>query len=245
VKRPTGRVDISEEPQALLADAIVEVAGRRSTHQRLLEVWRNIHADKYLSETMKALRGAVENDRSYWDMCCALAAYTSLHSPTRYLEIGVRQGRSAVIVAAVNPDVDLYLFDTWHRDYAGVPNPGPDFVRQQLGRVNHRGHAYFVTGRSQETLPAFFANDESPQTFPLITVDGDHRDEGARADLANVIGHLSPGGMIAFDDIAHPDYPTLHRTWQEFVDAHPDLIVRTNTSDATGTAIALSPPNHG
>jgi predicted O-methyltransferase YrrM len=222
-----------------LADAVVVRAGSHEIHRRLLDAWRLIEGDKYLTETMHALELAIEHDRPYWELCCALAAYTDLCAPARYLEIGVRRGRSAVAVSAFNPEVDLYLFDMWHPNYADVANPGPDFVRRQLERVGHRGEVHFFSGRSQETVPAFFADENHRQAWPLITVDGDHRDAGALADLRNVGDHLAPGGMLTFDDIAHPGYPTLHRTWSEFVSALPDLEVRENSRDATGTGIAI------
>ena len=225
-----------------LADSIVERAGSHEIHRRLLDIWGRIEGDKYLTETIQALELAIAHDEPYWDLGCVLAAYVEMCVPSEYLEIGVRRGRSAVAVAAAHPDVDLYLFDMWHPDYAGVPNPGPQFVRAQLARVGHRGALHFVSGRSQETVPAFFADPSHPQTFSLITVDGDHRDPGARTDLDNVGGHLAPGAMLAFDDIAHPAYPTLHQTWRAFLSNFSSLVVRENVSDATGTAIAVSTP---
>ena len=81
--------------------------------------------------------------------------------------------------------------------------------RAQLQRVGHRGAVHIVSGRSQETIPAFFADQNHPQTLSLITVDGDYRDPGALADLNNVGPHLALGGMLAFDDIAYPGYTRL------------------------------------
>ena len=222
-----------------LADSVVQLAQEPGTHHRLLSIWSKIEADKFLAETICQLERSIANEESFWDMCCALAAYTELARPSRYLEIGVRQGRSAVVVAAAHPDVDLYLFDMWHPDYAGVPNPGPDFVRAQLDRVGHRGRVYFGTGHSQVTIPEFLADRSTPDAFGLITVDGDHRDAGARTDLENVIDHLALSGMLAFDDITHPTYPTLYDTWRGFVDSHGELITRENRRDGTGTALAF------
>jgi len=228
-----------------IADTVVKRASSGATHRLLLDIWRRIERDRYLAETVRTLEEAVEHGQPYWDLCCALAAYTELYLPERYLEIGVRQGRSVAVVAAIRPEVDLYLFDMWYPDYAGEANPGPDFVRGQLECVGHRGRAHFVTGRSQQTIPAFFADGRRPGAFPLITVDGDHRDEGARKDLDNVVAHLAPGGMLVFDDITHAEYPTLRDTWRGFLSEHPDFSDRENTRDATGTAIAISPTNGG
>jgi len=51
--------------------------------------------------------------------------------------------------------------------------------------------------------------------FDLITVDGDHSEEGAFDDLLNVIPHLNVGGILVFDDIAHPTHPYLLGVWKK------------------------------
>ena len=222
-------------------DALIRVAASPRIHHQLLDVFDRIEGDTYLDDDRKRLIAAIHGGEVHWDICCALAAFAHTRRPARYLEIGVRRGRTACVVAAFAPRVDLFLFDMWAESYAGVPNPGPEFVVEQLRRAGHRGGVQFVTGRSQETVLAFLANPANPRLFDLITVDGDHRDEGARADLDNVIDHLSPGGLLVFDDIAHPKFPTLCDVWREFVDRHPELIARQNTTDSTGTAIAFRP----
>lgn len=222
-------------------DALVRVASSSRVHHYLLDVFDRIEGDDYLEDDRRRLTAAIHGGAAYWDICCVLAAFALIHRPARYLEIGVRRGRSACVVAAFAPRVDLFLFDMWAENYAGVPNPGPGFVENQLRRVGHRGSIHFITGRSQETVPSFLAEPENPRTFDLITVDGDHRDDGARRDLGNVVDHLAPGGLFVFDDIAHQQFPTLRDVWWEFVDRHPELITRENTTDSTGTAIALRP----
>jgi len=220
-------------------DKVVHRAASLDLRRRVVEVLKKIESDCYLEETIREHESAIASGASYWDMCCALAAFAELHSPQCYLEIGVRRGRSASIVAAFQPDVSLCLFDMWHPDYAGVPNPGPEFVRAQLRHVGHHGTVHFVDGRSQEMIPRYFQSPECPERFELMTVDGDHRDVGARADLDNVVERLAPGGLLVFDDISHPTYPTLAHTWRGFIVDHPELTAIENPRNATGTALAL------
>ncbi len=226
-----------------LLEQVIRRAASQSTRRRLIDVWRRIEPDPYLEEAVERLEQRLDSAEPYWDMWCVLSAFAETVRPSHYLEIGVRRGHSACVVAAAHPAVDLYLFDMWFPDYAGVPNPGPNFVRRQLQRAGHQGAVLFVNGRSQETIPTFFDDPAGPQNFKLITVDGDHRDEGARADLLNVIGHLDPGGMLVFDDIAHPAYPTLGNVWREVIGQRPDFIVRENLRDANGTAVAIRNSN--
>ncbi len=225
----------------LMAERIAARAAQPDLREMVLNVWSLIKRDCHVEQVMDEVKATLTRGEPYWDICCVLAAYAELCRPDRYLEIGVRQGRSAAVVAAIHPEVELFLFDMWYPDYAGVPNPGPNFVREQLQAVGHCGQVHFVTGRSQETVPAFFAAESQSRQMQLITVDGDHRDEGAMRDLQNVADHLAPGGMLVFDDITHPKYPTLHQTWKTFLAAHSNWSIRENVRDGTGTAIAIKP----
>lgn len=152
----------------------------------------------------------------YADIVTVLLGLAEILRPRRYLEIGVRRGRSASAVASRSPQCDLALFDMWIPGYAGMDNPGPEFVRKELERVGHRGRCEFVEGDSHETLPAFFSARRDA-AFDLITVDGDHSDEGATQDLCWVLPRLSIGGAVVFDDIAHPSHPGLRAVWQRLV----------------------------
>lgn len=139
--------------------------------------------------------------------------------PRTYLEIGVRRGFSMAMVAARCPTVEIVGFDLWIRQYAGVENPGPRFVRTELRRVGHRGGLHFIGGDSHRTLPAFFGRGSAPladrlrigvivrhrlTAFDLMTIDGDHSLRGAYRDLMDAMPHCAIGGVVVFDDIA-PD----------------------------------------
>ncbi len=152
----------------------------------------------------------------YADIVTVLLGVAETLKPRRYLEIGVRRGRSACAVASLAPTCDLALFDMWIQDYAGMENPGPAFVRAELARVGHSGLCEFVDGDSHETLPRYFS-DNPDATFDLITVDGDHSDDGATRDLCDVLPRLALGGVVVFDDISHPAHPGLKALWRRLV----------------------------
>ncbi|MGB2696045.1 MAG: class I SAM-dependent methyltransferase [Dehalococcoidia bacterium] len=153
----------------------------------------------------------------YWryaDLPTALWAAATLIDPTSYLEIGVRRGRSAAVLAAIRPDCAIYGFDLWVDDYAGDPNPGPDFVREELRKVGHRGSVELVSGDSKDTVPAFL-REHPTLYFDVITVDGDHSLIGAATDIANALPRLKVGGILLFDDIARARI--LKRVWAKAV----------------------------
>lgn len=167
---------------------------------------------QYYAEGLKRF-GA---DWKYADIVTVLLCLAEFIKPKTYLEIGVRRGRSAAAVASVSPDCSLVLLDMWVENYAGMENPGPDFVRDELRRTGHRGSVRFIDGDSHKTLPQLF-KDQPDATFDLITVDGDHSTIGALQDLSDVVPRLNIGGAVVFDDVGHPLHPELAAVWRELV----------------------------
>jgi predicted O-methyltransferase YrrM len=157
--------------------------------------------------------------------------------PKTYLEVGVRRGFSMAMVASRSPDVEVYGFDMWVRNYAGVRNPGTAFVQSELAKVGYTRPVHFVNGNSHKTLPAFFRNGttglldrtglgaikQRPLSFDLITIDGDHSLLGAYWDLLDTMPYCAVGGVLVFDDIAQ-DYST----WD------PELVKRERGEDPYG-----------
>lgn len=148
------------------------------------------------------------------DLLTVLWAAASLSPPMSYLEIGVRTGYSTTIVGATAPNCDIYGFDLWTPDYAGIANPGPEFVRGELRAVGHEGKVTLISGDSRKTLPAFLR--EHPDLyFDLITIDGDKSVVGSASDLANALPRLKLGGVVVSDDINL--LPHLRRVWRTIV----------------------------
>lgn len=154
------------------------------------------------------------------DIVTVLLALAEWLKPRRYLEVGVRRGRSACAVASLAPDCKMALFDMWIENYAGMANPGADFVRSELAAVGHRGDAVFVDGNSHETLKRYF-RDNPDEVFDLVTIDGDHSEAGATEDIRDVLPHLAIGGALVFDDIGHPAHPQLLRVWRQVIAGEP------------------------
>ncbi|MDX9862860.1 MAG: class I SAM-dependent methyltransferase [Rhodospirillales bacterium] len=136
--------------------------------------------------------------------------------PRRYLEIGVRRGRSVCAVASRMPGVELVMFDLWIANYAGMENPGPHVVERELDKLGHTGRRTFVDGDSHVTVPEYFRANPDVY-FDLITVDGDHTERGAVDDLCDVLPHLTVGGAVVFDDVCHPRHMGLRDVWERVV----------------------------
>lgn len=200
---------------ALNPATIGRLATSGTTLHEVAGVLLRLEADDYLRFLTAYYREGLKRYGSAWvyaDVMSTLVASSRLMKPSCYLEIGVRRGRSIAAVVATTPTCDVVGFDLWVQDYAGMSNPGPDFVRSEIAKFRPEGNLDLISGSSHETVPRYFR--EHPNLyFDLITVDGDHTARGAAQDLRNVIPRLKLGGVLIFDDISHPDHPELRGVW--------------------------------
>ncbi|MNS01493.1 O-methyltransferase [compost metagenome] len=210
--------------------------------EELLSFHHLLVTDPYVAYVDAYYRAGVQrfgDHWRYWDISNVLFAASKLIQPRRYLEIGVRRGRSTCIVAQACPQVDIVAFDMWIPNYAGMENPGPAFVKAELGKQGHTGAIDFIDGNSHVTVPEYFRRNPAAK-FDLITVDGDHSEEGALDDLCNVIPHLNPGGVIVFDDISHPLHPYLLDVWHRALKRFPHLAPFEFIETGYGVAFAIA-----
>ena len=174
----------------------------------------------------------------YADIVTVLLGLAEILKPRRYLEIGVRRGRSVCAIAKSISECEIVMFDMWVKNYAGIENPGPDFVKAELKRIGHRGRSEFINGNSHETLTEYFAANPG-KTFDLITVDGDHTNLGAAQDICDVLPRLTIGGAIVFDDVCHPKTPGLRDVWRRMVVDNPQLSSWTYDEVGYGIGFAI------
>jgi predicted O-methyltransferase YrrM len=185
----------------------------------VLPIIESLGADPYLDFVKGYYRkGLAEfgDEWNYADMSTVLYGICKVLNVQSYLEIGVRRGRSMAVVASMRPHCRIVGFDLWIPDYCGVDNPGRDFVRTELEKVNYRGTVEFVDGNSRKTVPEYFQK-HTEAYFDLVTVDGDHSIGGAVRDLKNVIPRIKIGGILVFDDISSYEHPYLLKVWNKLV----------------------------
>lgn len=192
---------------------------------------------RYITEFRREGERKFGESWRYLDIVDVVAAAALLIKPTSYLEIGVRRGRSMAAAAAASRKCELFGFDMWMTDYAGMENPGPDFVRAELRKVGHSGPSAFVDGDSHMTLPKFFA-EQPERRLSMVTVDGDHSDEGALQDLRDVLPRLEVGGVVIFDDINHPAHPNLRAVWRQAISEAP-FPIHTHEYASLGYGVAF------
>lgn len=195
-----------------------EVVGAAAV-RRVLAILGKLSRDPYMDFVIGFYERGLDRFGEQWvysDINTVLLGLTRLLNVQNYLEIGVRRGRSMAMVASQAPCCRIAGFDLWMDNYAGMENPGGDFVCTELERVGFQGKVEFLDGDSKQTVPQYV--QAHPDTyFDLVTVDGDHSLEGARADLNNVIPRLKVGGALVFDDVSHQEHPYLGKLWDEFI----------------------------
>ncbi len=111
------------------ASTLHELACSTSTIERVSDALQRLDSDDYLEFMLGWYASGQKTFGANWryiDLLTILQATAQALQPRNYLEIGVRRGRSLAVVAAAAPACDLFGFDLWMQDYAGMPNPGPD-----------------------------------------------------------------------------------------------------------------------
>jgi len=229
------------EPHLLGPSTIFSDCTSASAIKNVLAVYEKLRSDRYLDFAKNYYKQGLKNFGDKWiyaDINTALYGISKNVNVANYLEIGVRRGRSMAVVASQRPECKIFGFDLWIPEYAGVDNPGKDFVVEELKNVGYKGELKFIDGDSKKTVPNFFS--ENPDLyFDLITVDGDHSRKGAIADLKNVIPRLKVGGFLVFDDICSQEHPYLEKVWNKLIVNDKRFITYTFTELGLGVGFAI------
>ena len=149
-----------------------------------------------------------------YDLHDALRYACSVLHPQSYLEIGVDGGGSLKTVLESSAVSRLVLCDRWDAGYCGH------------GFANH-AHIWPLLTASVSSV-RFLDGDSTVlladwnEVFDLVTVDGGHQEQVAAIDLTNGWDLLRVGGILAFDDVGHADYPDLGNVLRHFLERRPE-----------------------
>ena len=95
-----------------------------------------------------------------------------------------------------------------------------------------------LLGDSHIVLPDY-VRAHPDRFFDLITVDGDHSEAGARADLETVMPRLKVGGALIFDDISNTSHPELAGVWHDVVASRRGYSTFTFSELGFGVGVAI------
>jgi predicted O-methyltransferase YrrM len=128
--------------------------------------------------------------------------------PQRSLEIGVAMGGSALITANAMEENRVGL-------HVGV-DPTPNL---KVAWSDLHGRFKLIAGRSPEAIPE--ARDAAGGPFEFVLIDGLHRYDQVRIDIAAILPHLADGAYLLFHDAFHYGVATAIR---EAIEANPSLV---------------------
>ena len=122
--------------------------------------------------------------------------------PIRYVEVGIYEGRSGCWMLdniLTNPAAQYVGIDTWE--------PCPD--REPIARHNldHPRRGRRIIKSTSDRAAKMLAN----HPIDVLYIDGGHTEADVRRDFESLYPLLKVGGIVAFDDAAHPKYPGVRR----------------------------------
>src|SRR3990172_11306953 len=117
-------------PVLIGPSTIGEYAGSPSCLLKVIDVLKELQPDEFINPLLAYYDAGISRFGDRWryaDITTVLTAASEIIKPQAYLEIGLRRGRSLAMVATACPECMIVGFDLWAGDYAGMPNPGPEF----------------------------------------------------------------------------------------------------------------------
>ena len=215
------------------------VIGCTCYQKKVLEAWNFMEIDQAIEKKKNLILQNIEQNKPFWNIHVALSFLADRLNPKNYLEIGVRTGGS-LIALLHNCDVKkVVAVDTWSGSYADLPNT-LEYTVGQINKykagTNKQFKIEFIKGNSHKVLRELVV---CGRKFDLITVDGDHTEEGAWQDLEDAHKLLADKGAIVFDDIIHPSHLYLKNVSDRFQQAHPEYKVLINCEQDNGCVIFL------
>jgi O-methyltransferase len=179
-----------------------EELGDLAAYRRRTRLWRALRANGF---TMLSCRRARLLNR--------LAEEIERDGvPGAFVDLGVNNGGSSVMLSAGAPAREVYAFDS----FEGLPDPGDldgamsagwggelvaseDNVRAAFTRWAHPERLHIVKGWFEDTFP-----DAVAEVGPvaLMHADGDWY-ESVKLSLESWYDRVSPGGFVVIDDYGH------------------------------------------
>ena len=132
------------------------------------------------------------------------AAASRLGTGARIVEIGSYHGRSAIVLSSASvPGVQVFAIDPH-----GGNDRGPQQIHGEFAE-GQRDHEAFLANLSREGVrervthvrkPSQDATGDIPGVLEVVYIDGAHRYQPARADIARWGEKVAPGGTLLIHD---------------------------------------------
>lgn len=170
-----------------------------------------------------------------------LAWYSTHRYPRNYLEVGIRRGYAAAIVAAGCPAVEVYGIDKF--EGVIVDHTAIHYVARMLRTsIGHRAYARFINGNIETALDRLKASFVGPFLLDLALVRGDHLGEHLREQVADLLAHITPGGALVITCIEPARLQSLCAEWREKLAGSSLYVSRSGSTAMILTNLAAASP---
>jgi predicted O-methyltransferase YrrM len=146
--------------------------------------------------------------------------------PERILEIGTARGGTLFLLSRVaRPDAVIASIDLPGGDFGGSFRRESIVLLRRLAQKGQTLRLIRADSHQPSTLAAV-QRDFGAQPLDVLMIDGDHRYEGVRGDVAMYGPLVRPGGHIAIHDIvpgAADRVGGVPRLWKEIKELHPTV----------------------
>jgi hypothetical protein len=135
------------------------------------------------------------------------------------VEVGAADGRCAEAVLSACPDLHLTVIDPWEpqhghsgpEDWSDWPHADhEDKARQRLARFGERRSI-------RKAYSADVAREFAEASVDFVFLDGDHGEDGVRADIAAWLPKIRRGGALFVHDI---NWPSVRRAMDDVFGAY-------------------------
>ena len=167
------------------------------------------------------IRRGPEDMCQTWDEAVVLMGLVFARKPHKILEIGVRTGGSAVLMAEALAHLVHHGFVPKDVHIDAVDAEGD--LRLSSARHHLKKYINMIKVHSPEGVP-------EGKIYDLIHIDGAHYYEAVQADLKVAFEHSHPGTAIIMHDA---NYPGVRQAVDEFAEQHPEAFVSPNWTKRT------------
>jgi hypothetical protein len=176
--------------------------------------------DRYLVEGFERVQGM--SSRFAAAICArVLRRQSEIGIAGPVVEIGAFEGRFFIAMAlALEAGERAYGLDTFDWPDSGVAER---FIANCRSNGVPPERFAAVKRDSLNIAPIELRNTADGKRVRFVHIDGDHRPESLAHDLALAQAALHRHGVIAVDDMLHPEFPFLVVTVHEHLKAHPEM----------------------
>lgn len=169
------------------------------------------------------------------DSALFLSWYGLYRHPRRYLDLGIKQGYLAAVVAAACSGIEIYGIDSWEGVQERLP---PDRFATMLRTVfAHRGYVRFVNGHVNSALERLRASFIGPFSFDLASVCIDLLEAKAEPQLIDLLSHIAPGGALV---VSGGSTDRFDQVWKTISERFPEFTYLQCREHKTGMILAAS-----